>query len=298
MQLIIFTIIAYFCWAVTNVVDKKFLSAKVKNASVFTIFAGFILLFETVWLVPLGFRLPSAEGAILSIIGGASFIYALAIYFAALGKGDASVIVPLTSFTGVFSLIFSSIFFGIRLTTPELVAFALLIIGAIIFSIEERNTLHYRRSIVLVLLADVVFGFSYSFQAEVYHIEPFLNGFIWLRIFGFLATISLLSSRVIRRQTLQTVRSLSFKSDAVFVSNQFLAFVALLMLNYSFKIGNVAVVNALQGLQYVFVLLFVIVLHRYNPSLLQERITRTMILKRVLAVGFIVAGVVVLAFVK
>ena len=184
MQLIFFAIIAYFCWAVTNIVDKKFLSAKITNASVFTILAGFILLFETVLLVPFGFKLPSAAGALLSIIGGASFIYALAIYFAALGKGDASVIVPLTSFTGVFSLMFSNILFGVRLTTPEFVAFAFLITGAIIFSIEGGNALRYRRSIILVLLADVIFGLSYSFQAEVYHIEPFLNGFIWLRIFG------------------------------------------------------------------------------------------------------------------
>lgn len=296
----IFTSLAtYFLWAITNVIDKSLLTKKFPSPLSYALLGGIILFIESVLLIPFwGIFIPPLFTFLILFLGGISFIYALVIYTKALSLGDASTIVPLTSFAAVFTLLFSWLLFGNTLTFSQFLAFALLVAGGFFISRDngnKKNARNFLKAIVLVFLANLIFGFSYTLQGYVLNTEPFWNSFIWMRIFGFCGTLSLLAVPSIRRTTKTILKTSTMMTKSIFVGNQFIAFVAFLLLSYSFSIASTPLVNALQGTQYAFLFFFILLLSFYFPRVFREELTGKIVFQKVLALFLIGSAIAILA---
>jgi hypothetical protein len=67
------------------------------------------------------------------------------------------------------------------------------------------------------------------------------------------------------------------------------------LVNYAISISeSVALVNALRGLEYVFLLVIVFSLSWKFPHLLEEKITPTAVAKKIVATALIIAGLFIL----
>lgn len=81
----------------------------------------------------------------------------------------------------------------------------------------------------------------------------------------------------------------------LFIANKTLAGFAFLMLNYAIAIGNITLVNALEGVKYIFLLLLVFIISKFRPTILQEETTFFVLLQKTIAIALIFLGILLLS---
>ncbi|MEO6077334.1 MAG: hypothetical protein ABIP54_00930 [Candidatus Andersenbacteria bacterium] len=80
----------------------------------------------------------------------------------------------------------------------------------------------------------------------------------------------------------------------IFASNKLFAAGMFLLQTYAISLGSVSVVNALQGVQYVFVLILAVVVSLFFPKLFTEEISRGTVLQKMLGIMLVSFGVALL----
>lgn len=78
-------------------------------------------------------------------------------------------------------------------------------------------------------------------------------------------------------------------------ANKTLSGIAFALLNYAIAIGSVTLVNAMQGLQYVFLLIMVAILSYKYPNILTEAVSRKSLTQKIIAVTLIGLGLAMIA---
>ena len=125
---------------------------------------------------------------------------------------------------------------------------------------------------------------------------PFFDGFILLQFGGFLGSLALLASENNRKIIFSTPKTIKKRTAYLFVPNKILAAIAAVMIFYaiSIKESSVAVINSLQASQYIFLLIFAIILSKKLPDLYNEQVGKKVIAQKLLAIGLIGIGLVLL----
>jgi len=62
------------------------------------------------------------------------------------------------------------------------------------------------------------------------------------------------------------------------------------------SIGATAIINSLQGIQYVFVLLIVVFMSKKFPKVIKEELTKRVLIQKIIATVLIIIGVALIAF--
>jgi len=73
-----------------------------------------------------------------------------------------------------------------------------------------------------------------------------------------------------------------------------LAAAAFIMLNWAISLGNVAMVNALQGIQYLFLFLIILLLSTKFPQILKERLGSGVMIQKIIGIMLISIGLYLL----
>ena len=76
----------------------------------------------------------------------------------------------------------------------------------------------------------------------------------------------------------------------MFFSNQGIAAIGFLLQNYAIFLGSVAIVNALQGVQFAFLLVLGGLISVFFPKLLKENVSKMVIIQKILAIVLISLG--------
>ena len=271
MLWLIVAISAYLILAVVYLVDKYLLVGPIPNPKVYAFYVGILGLFVLLLIPFVGFSLPGIFQIFLSLASGASFVYGLYWFFRGLRLFEPSRIVPAVGgIIPIFSFLLIFIFSRGQETFSswELLAFVLLILGSVLVTYEKSKAVS-RKSFRISLVAAFFVAFYFVSAKYVYLGQPFWSGFIWIRIGGFLMAISfLLFTREIRQEifTRLNFSSKNFggskKTAAIFLSNQVAGAGANILQNWGIALAplviHVAFINALQGIQYVFLLIFTI----------------------------------------
>jgi drug/metabolite transporter (DMT)-like permease len=240
----------------------------------------------------------------LSFISGASFIVALYFLYAALSKGEASkTLVLVGSFTPVFSFVFS-LFLGTTFTSRQLLGMAMLVAGALLIAIiRPRNNFfqrlfaandnkNSRTAILFSLISALFYSFYFLISKQVYS-SGFVSGFIWIRIMvvGLIAA-SFLFVRL-RRLVFEDVKNMkrgTGNSPFLMVFNQIVGALGFILQNLAISLGAVAVVNALQGFQYGFLIISTSLLSRFFSKVFPREKSLESWIKKILAIVFISFG--------
>ena len=81
------------------------------------------------------------------------------------------------------------------------------------------------------------------------------------------------------------------KTGFLFIFGQTSGALSFILVNYTIAVSaSVALVNALQGLQYIFLLIIVFSLSWRFPNLLEEKITPSVLIKKIIATALIIGG--------
>jgi len=303
MNWLVVAIVAHFIFALVFIVDKFLLSKTVLQPRAYAFYVGLLGIFALL-LIPFGFTLLPAGQIAASLIAGVLFVLAILFFYKLIQIGEVSRITPIVGgAVPVFTLILTYSFLGERLTNPQLVAFFLLVLGGVIMLWPRKDRINsltgqasLTKKLTLAVMAALFFAGSFVLTKFIFTEQPFINGFIWVRLGGFLGAWLLFFWPGSRQVIFKTTETIKIKSVGLLISNKTLSALAFILLNYAIFLGSVTLVNSLQGIQYAFLLIVALFLSKKFPQILKEQISRGMILQKIMAISFIVLGLGILAF--
>jgi len=293
MNWIIIAIISHFFMAIVFVLDKFIISKTVIRPIVYSFYIGILGGF-VIFLAPFGFSLISLKQIIISFIAGILFIFATFYLYKTIKISEVSRIIPIIGgAVAIFTLILTYLFLDERLTNNQFIAFFLLVLGGIII-FWSKNILSYKK-ILFALLAALLFASSYVLTKFIFIEESFINGFIWIRLGGVLGACLLLIPSKNRKAVFNISREMKTKTIVLPIFSKSLSAFSFILLNYAIFLGSVSLVNALQGVQYVFLLIIAFFFSVKFPEIIKEQINKGTIFKRIMGISFICLGLIFLA---
>jgi drug/metabolite transporter (DMT)-like permease len=312
---LIVAIISYFINAGVYVGDKFLLSKKIHSSVAYAFYVG-IWSFLNIFLLFLDPWVPNLQEFILDLFAGLIFLATLIFWYKALHQSEATRVVPIVgALTPVFSFILGFVFLGEQLTERQLLAFAILIIGGVLISVkhtkfyEAQEVLNrakavfgnalggihaaYRptqRLVVNSIVAAFFFAAFYVLIKYVYTTQPFIGGFVWSRLGSFVGVNLMLIVPAWRKLILErhVGQSGKPKNLAFFFLVRIAASVAFILLNRAVSLGNVALINSVQGAQYIFLFVIVLFLSSKYPKVLKEEVGGAVLFQKIVG-GLLVA---------
>ena len=296
---IIFVLIGQFLNAVVAIIDRFVVTKKVvATPFVYAVYVSLLSLFVLV-LIPFGtVSLPAAH--LLVLYGLTAFLYFLSIYFLfeSLVSADPAEVVPVIGGIGaITTFIGNALILQERLPQHFAIGFVFLVFGMIIVSHFSFS----KRIMWPMVGSGVFFGLSMVLIKYIFQQVGFIDGFFWSRIANVLVALCFLllpgmwrlvkedySNKHEQSQSSRRTKFLFITANKVLGG---LAFVCILL---AIKFGNVAMVNALAALQYLFLIVFGLILSRSYPQLFNNGAHRFETLHKLLAASLIAIGFIIL----
>ncbi|MDP6756431.1 MAG: DMT family transporter [Patescibacteria group bacterium] len=296
MNWIIIVLAGHFLNAFAFLMDKFLLTKKIPSPFVYAFFIGVLGILALV-LIPFGVIIPSSVEIIRALIAGATFIIALVFFFAGLKENEASRVVPLTGgFVPAFTFVLAYFFLAERLGQIEILAFAALVIGGVLITLD-RNGKGNAKGYMYAVIAALIFAISFVITKQVFIEQAFISGFVWSRIGGFLMALSFLLIPSARHGILHQPKQKNKGSTAVlFFTGQATGALGFVLVNYAISLASVSLVNAMQGVQYAFLLVMVLILSKKFPKILSEKLSGGALMQKVIAIILISIGIILIAF--
>jgi drug/metabolite transporter (DMT)-like permease len=292
---LLITAIAYFFTALANLIDKILLNRFIDRPAVYAFFIGSLNIL-IVLFIPFGFALPAWPILLLALITGTFFILGLYFLFSAFRLGEASKIVPLVGgMSPIFVFLFSWLLIGLAPHGKETLAFVALILGIYFIARDSfRKSNHTAHDLSFSFLAAISFAIYYTLSKFIYLNELFINGFVSIAFGIFISSLFILLVPKDRAGILKSLKQSKSPSSLLFFAGQGSGAAGSILTSYAISLANVALVNAMQGLQFVFIFAMAIFLAKKYPHLLEEKLTRKVIIEKIIAIIFIGAGLLIL----
>jgi len=311
------TIGAYFLNAGVYVADKFLLSKKIHSSIAYAFYVGIWSIFNFVLLFFAPWWLPNLRELALDLLAGLLFLATLVFWYKALHQSEASRVVPVVgALVPIFSFILSFIFLDETLSRQQLVAFIVLICGGVLISIKHTKVYLYQkvmtrvreifgdiigdvparfqptgRLIVNSLASAVFFAAYYVLMKYIYLHQPFIGSFVWSRLGSFLGVLLMLFVPGWRYVIFKQQRGAKTPKNLLFfLIVRLLAAAAFIMINWAISLGNVAVVNALQGVQYLFLFVIILLIANKFPKMLNEQLGGGVMLQKLIGVLMVCLG--------
>ena len=298
MLWLIIIIFAYFLLAISTLGDEYLLNGP-PNPKNYSFYVGILGVFVLLLIPFVGFSIPSLSQIILSLLAGSFLVLASFCYYTALEHFEVSRVAPaIGGFLPLFTFGFVYFFSGEKqsLMLVQIIAFTLLIFGSIFITFEKQKSISLK-SLKITVLAAFLFAVTFILTKYVYINQPFWNGFLWMRIGGFLTAIFFLFSQGVRDEIFRRKSTFQKKTGVVFLGNQVVGAGAFLLQNWAIALVPLSFlpfINALEGTKYIFVLIFSILLSIKLPQLLKEKISKGIIIQKIVAILLIIGGLVLL----
>ncbi|MFC1598422.1 EamA family transporter [Patescibacteria group bacterium] len=296
MNWLLITIGAYLLFALANVGDKVMVSKYKTEPVVYAFYVGFLGI-VTLVLIPFGVIWPSAVQLFWSFFGGVSFVFALFFMYKAINAGETTKAITIMGGSSpIFTFLFSYLFLAERLSQWQIGAFLILIIAIIIISwdLSAKKQKVNKTQVFYAVIAGIVFAASYVLAKYVYLHQPFVSGFVWLRIGGFITALLLVLVPANRKLIKIDWQRPKQQKGALLFAIQVVGGLGVIGQNYAFKIASATLVNALQAVQYALVFVFASLFGMKIP-VLKESFSTKQIVQKIIAIILIGCGLYLLA---
>ena len=274
--------------------DKAFVEKIFPSPKALAFIAGASGIFTFV-LFPWFLKSGPPDAVYASFFSGAVTICALVLFFTAIGRDEVSRVVPAVgSLTPLWTFVLSYFFLGERIEGHILIAFLLLALGGVVIAFRSFSSVFRRKDFSLFFLElSVGFLFAVGFVAQKYgftFMDDF-SSFLWARAGGVAAALPLLFSPAVRERLHFTeIRGSGAKKGLLYVISRIFAGISPLVITLAISFGSVTLVNALQGVQYVFLYVLAIFFSRRYPDIFKEEVGRGIVLQKSFALILIGAG--------
>lgn len=295
--------LASLLWGITNHIDKHLISKIAKNGD----FKGLIIMSSLVAgliLLPISMIMTKMQLAIdykyliLIFFSASSFLIATALYFKALNKSDASLIIAMFQLIPVFSYFLGLIFLNELLTLKQIIGGLIVILSSIAIIYEFDNKKFDKDKLFALLLMG---GSSlvYAIYFLLFRLTTVNNSFdvmtFWYQLgLALNGLLMFLFLKSFRKSFISLVKS---NGEVVFganVINEALNLVANLLVNFAITIAPMAIVLTLNGLQPFFVFLIGLIGTIILPKFIKEDITKRTIFQKAICIIISIIGLAIL----
>lgn len=279
-------LLAYFVNALAFVIDKYLLALPIPKPFAYAFWVG-VLSSPVFLLTPFLPPLPSDFLLLyfsLAFLSGAAFFSGIVFLYAAIRKSDVSVAATEVGVaTAIFTYFLSLLILGEATALGNVLALATLTTGMMFLGKVGRGTF------VHALLAGFLLALSFVLLKWTFDVSGFLNGFVWTRA-GFVgaALLSLLSPRA-KKEVAASFRTTAPSSKLIFVGNKLLAGIGFLILYWAILLGNVSLINALLGVQFLFIFLLALTLQKKIPGI-RENLEPEVLRNKIAGMALVVVG--------
>lgn len=285
-------------WSATNHLDKYLISKYFKGGGVgalmmFSSIIGVFILGVIAIIHPEVLGYPVAKGLFIALNG---FVYLLATlpYLYALRKDEASIAVPMFQMIPVFTYFLAWLILGETLNGSQLLGGILIILGAVIISLElsEVNKISIKKEVLFLMTISSLF-FSLNFIFFKYFA---INASFWVTSFweyvGF-AVFSFFLFVFIKKYRDEFVSVIKANKVTVLTLNginEILNIIAKLAFNFASLLTPIALTWVVDGFQPFFVLLYGVILTLFFPHISQENISKKHLAHKILAISIMFIG--------
>ncbi|MDO8495751.1 MAG: EamA family transporter [bacterium] len=258
----------------------------------YTFYVG-IMSAVVVWTLPFGVvGWPTPMILLLSLATGVTYVASLLLLYRALQMAEVSDVAPVMGAVSALStLFFSGIILREHLTENFMFGFALLVLGTGLMSYFRFK----KHSLLNVLGAGALFGLSSVLIKLIFSQTEFWNGFFWSRMANVLIVLCFLLWPAWYKAIRGNFKNSPHHTKVLVVGNKVFAGLAFLLILAAINLGEVAVVNALGGLQFVILIIAALIFHRQFPLYFSESVhLKNALLQKVVATALIVFGYFIL----
>ncbi len=237
---------------------------------------------------------PTIQVIGMSFLAAYTFFMALVSLYDALRKDEAVNVMPIIgAISALSTFVLSYVFLEIYLSTNFVWGVIILILGTLLVAqiIPDRYT------ILTMIHSGFFFGLHYITMKGLFMETSFEDGFFWSRISLVLFALSLLMvPTYFKKITEQTKRTEEkAKVGALVFFAKIIAGISAFMLLKATDLGDVTVVQALDGLKFVFILFITVLFGRSLPNSAVTTETRTdAVVRQILYVAIITVGYFIL----
>lgn len=297
---VIITLVASFLWAGTSHIDKYLLckiDSSTSNIKTLMVISSFIagIVLTPIWIIINKFQI-KIDAISLICIFTAALLYILAtyLYFKALEKNDATVIIVMFQSCPVFSYILSVICFNESLLLKQIIGGLIIILSAIMISFDfgEETKTGKLSSLVLMLASSFLYSsyyifFEFAMQKAEYNVVAF-----WYQLGLLIIGIVFLLINSYRKEFINMIKTNGIKYLTLNVVNESLNLVGVLLINFANFLIPLALVNVLNGFHGVFVFLIGAIGTLLFPKIFSENLSKKVVLQKA---GCILLGIVGMA---
>lgn len=308
MQWIWLAVFGQFLNAIVAILDKYIVSddSAIPRPFVYAFYscllAGVWLLIFALSLVPglgsigapsLGaVTIPSLELVAMAFLAAYAFFLALVSMFDALKHDTPSNVMPVVgAVAAVASVGLNYLFLDATLNDNFLLGITLLAIGTLLVS--QAN---FTKPLVLMTVhSGIFFALHLVTMKGLFETTSFDNAFFWSRIALVLFALSLLLVPAYLKKIRKGTEHTTARGGAIVLATKLIAGIAAFLLLKATDWGEVSVVQALDGLKFVFILFLSYLVTLWVPQVETERGVRPKeVMRKVLYVSIIVLGFSVL----
>jgi len=287
---ILLLVLAHFFYGMVFILDKYVLSGPRTNPITYAFYVG-VMGAGILILIPFGFVMPDSAEVFWSLVAGVFQILAFIFFYKALDsdKGEVSRIVPYVgALTSIFILIFSSLVIKEYLTNNQIIAFILLVLGSLIIGFKRGGKLE-KKIWWMAVFAGLFFALFWVTTKYLFLGTNFISGLVWVRVGVAIIALTLLLSKKNRTIIFSETKKSKPQTTKLFMLSRILNAAGSLFIYGAAYLGSISIVNALQGLQYLFVLILAILLFKKIPSI-KEQFSKEFLIQKVVAIVLICAG--------
>lgn len=304
MNYILVSVLGYGLNAISILANKFLLTKKIPHPisyvfyiSVFSLVA--LLLFP--WT-----HLPSSQVILLASVSTLLWTAGAYFLFSALKIGLADRVAPIVgTLNPVFLIIYYYIFTS-SISLNEVWGALFAIVGLVVIvipflkdrtrSVAGRNK---GKELIFEVISALLFAVSYIFLKEVYTQTDFITGLVYSRFVLIPLAAMILAVPPLKRLVFSSNQdkiNLLSKTGALFISGQVAGGASQLLITFAIFLANPALVNSLQGVQYVILFFASIILSEHYFKIFNEPLTKRAIYRKLVGIVLIGFGLYILAF--
>jgi len=293
-------ILSYFFFSLASLGDRHLLIGPPKP-KVYAFYVGILGIIVVLILPFVDFSLPSLSVIVLSFFTGLIFVLSLIFLYYGLKKFEVSRIIPaLGGFLPIFTFIIGFFILNQQefFSWQKFLSFCLLILGSIVISLEKSFNFSFK-GLILAGVCAFFLSLYFVLSKVIYFDVPFWTGFILVRIGAFLVTLFLLFSKEVRQEVFSLKPSFTKKTGTIFILVQLSGGLAVVLQNWAIALVEsfyISFISAVQGIQYVFLFILTLLISLKSPEILKERISKKVVLQKIIAIVLIGTGLAVLTF--
>jgi len=289
-------VLAQFFWAVTNFIDKtlieKYFKSGIGAMVIYSCFIGLpaaalIMIFKpsVLSINPLT--------AVFIILNSFLLILYLFPYLKALGKSDASLVIPMYQMIAIFGYFLAFFVLGERLSGVQIGASLVIIFAAVGISmrfVDGRMSFHWRVFFLMTLASFLIALNALLFKFFAVELDFWTVSF-W-SYFGFfiMGVLFFLFTKSYRRDFLSSFGKNSGTLISWNVVNEVLNIAALMIFSYATLLAPLSLVLVTNGFQPVFVFLIGIFLSVFYPHVIREDIRKRILAQKIVFILIMLVG--------